>query len=49
MYHKKTGEVVFEDVNGQWWGVEYNSYDPMRSGDTEWEPVVATKIQTPKQ
>lgn len=47
MYHKKTGEVVFEDANGQWWIQEYNSYDPSRCADTIWEPVVATKIDNP--
>lgn len=48
MYHKKTGEIVFEDANGQWWTFEYNSYDPSRSADTEWEPVIATKIDQPQ-
>ncbi len=47
MYHKKTGEIVFEDANGQWWIQEYSDFDPARSGDTEWIPIVATQIEKP--
>lgn len=48
MYHKKTGEIIFEDVNGDWFMQEYSDYDPARSGDAEYMPVVVTKIEKPE-
>lgn len=47
MFHKSTGEIVFEDVNGDWFMQEYNDYNPITSTEDEWMPVVATKIEKP--
>ncbi len=45
MFHSGTGEVVFEDANGQWWRIE--SYNPEVGTAYEWMPTVATKIDKP--
>lgn len=50
MYHKRTGEIVFQDANGQWWQQEYQDFDLERGLGIEkdWQPVVATKIDPPQ-
>jgi len=48
MFHNKTGEVIFEDIEGKWYRFDYYSFDPMRSVEAEWEPVVASKIEKPE-
>ena len=47
MFHTKTGEIIFEDINGQWWTQEYQNYGPYEGDD--WYPVVVTKIDNPEQ
>lgn len=47
MYHSKTGEIVFEDVNDDWWQLEHNFTDISVGNQGSWEPVVATKIDRP--
>jgi len=51
MFHKKTGEIVFEDVNGQWWLQEYQyQFNDISVGNLgEWLPIVATKIEPPEE
>lgn len=50
MYHKKTGEIVFEDVDGQWWEQQYQDYIPEKGlgNESDWQPVVATQIEKPE-
>jgi len=49
MFHKKTGEIIFEDINGQWWVQEYQFNDISVGNQGEWLPVVVTKIEKPKE
>ncbi len=46
MFHKPTGEIVFEDANGQWWQQE--SWNPEIGTATEWMPIIASKIDKPE-
>ena len=47
MYHKKTGEVIMQDVEGNWFMQEYQEYEPMAGIGTEWQPVIVSKIEDP--
>lgn len=46
MFHTDSGEIVFEDAQGQWWRVE--SWNPEIGTNEPWTPTVATKIDKPE-